>query len=261
MNNENKKLSRNRMGGIEGKNKMSIDMKLLLNKVKSERKKIKDIDKTKQLEILLVNIKYANNPNLLQNALKQLNNIQVIDKNLQETKQEILQDYTGVFEMFDNLKVGNQIRETHTRFRNTNDYEAFINLIDEGYDAEDSNFSGYIYKNNTPQFNLVNRSQNGNECDFKHEILDYQRKNCYIPTKGSCFVKCIIFLTGGDYKNENLNFIRNENRRPNIMTMARIQPCLKKLGIDLGYFNGDRVYPRTVMNSEIALYLYINHFC
>ena len=43
--------------------------------------------------------------------------------------------------------------------------------------------------------------------------------------------------------------------------MARIQPCLKKLGIDFAYFNGDRVYPRTVMKSDIALYLYINHFC
>ena len=45
------------------------------------------------------------------------------------------------------------------------------------------------------------------------------------------------------------------------MTMARIQPCLKKLGIDLGYFNGERIYPRTVMNRDNALYLYNNHFC
>ena len=43
--------------------------------------------------------------------------------------------------------------------------------------------------------------------------------------------------------------------------MARIQPCLRKLGVDLGYFNGDRVYPRTVTNRDSALYLYNNHFC
>ena len=43
--------------------------------------------------------------------------------------------------------------------------------------------------------------------------------------------------------------------------MARIQPCLGKLGIDLGYYNGDRVYPRTVTNRESALFLYNNHFC
>ena len=43
--------------------------------------------------------------------------------------------------------------------------------------------------------------------------------------------------------------------------MARIQPCLRKLGIDLGYYNGDRVFPRTVTNRDSALYLYNNQFC
>ena len=45
------------------------------------------------------------------------------------------------------------------------------------------------------------------------------------------------------------------------MTMARIQPCLRKLGIDLGYFNGERVFPRSITNRDCALYLYKNHFC
>ena len=39
MNNENKKLSRNRRRRIERKNKVSKDMKLLLNKIKSKKKK------------------------------------------------------------------------------------------------------------------------------------------------------------------------------------------------------------------------------
>ena len=43
--------------------------------------------------------------------------------------------------------------------------------------------------------------------------------------------------------------------------MARIQPCLKRLGTDLGYFNDERVFPRTVTNRDSALYLYNNHFC
>ena len=45
------------------------------------------------------------------------------------------------------------------------------------------------------------------------------------------------------------------------MTKARIQPCLRKLGIDLGYYNGDRVFPRTVTKRDDALYLHDNHFC
>ena len=142
-------------------------MKLLLNKIKSEkRKKKKNLDKIKQLEIVLVIKKYANDPNKLQSELKELNKIQVVNKNLHEIKQEILEDYVGDFEKVGNLKVGDQIRQTHIRFRNISDYESYINSIDEGYDADDCIFNGYIYKLNTPQFNKVNRSQYGNGCNF-----------------------------------------------------------------------------------------------
>ena len=89
------------------------------------------------------------------------------------------------------LKVGNQIRQTHIRFRNISDYEAYINSIDEGYVAEDAISNGYIYKIKTAQFKKVNKSQYGNGCVFKHEVIEYRGSNCYIPTKGYCFVKCI----------------------------------------------------------------------
>ena len=42
------------------------------------------------------------------------------------------------------LNIGAQIRTTHIRFRNITDYEAYINSIDEGYDAEDAIFNGYL---------------------------------------------------------------------------------------------------------------------
>ena len=141
------------------------------------------------------------------------------------------------------------------------DFKAYINAIGEGYDAEDGIFVGYIYKINTPQFNKVNRSQSGNACDFKHEIIEYRCNNCFIPTKGYCFVKCINFLTGKVYKQQYLDFIRNEKKRSNIMTMARIQPCLRKMGIDLGYYNGERIFPRSVTDRNNALFLYNNHYC
>ena len=260
--NENKKLSRNRKRRNDRKNKLNDDMKLLLNKIKSERKKKnKNLDKIKQLEILLVNIKYANDTNKLQSELKELNKIQVDNKNLHEIKQEILQDYEGVFEMIGNTKIGDQIRQTHIRFRNMDDFEAYINSIDQDYDSEDAIFNGFIYKFDTPQFNKVNRSQYGNGCNFDKIIVEYRGNNCFIPTKGFCFIKCINFLTGQDYKDQYLDFIRNESRRSNIMTKARIQPCLKKLGIDLGYYNGERVYPVSVTNRDSALYLRNNHFC
>ena len=186
-------------------------MKSLLNKIKSE-KKIKINDKIKQLEIELVKMRNINTPTKLEYELKELNKIQGVNKNSHEIKQEILRDYAGEFEIFGKLSIGDQIRETHIRFRNITDYEAYINSIDEGYDAEASIFNGFIYKFNTPQFNLVNRSQYGNGCDFKHQIIEYRGNNCFIATKGYCFVKCITFITGEDYKEQYLDFIRNEKK-------------------------------------------------
>ena len=237
-------------------------MKFLLNKIKSEKKKkYKNLDKIKQLEIILVNIKYANDPNKSENALKELNKIQVIDKNLHEIKNEILQDYDGTFEMVGTLLVGDQLRQTHIKFRNMDDFESYINSIDQDYDTDDSIFNGYIYKINTPQFNKIKRSLYGNVCDFKHEIIEYRGNNCFIPTKGFCFIKCVNFLTGRDHKQKYLEFIRNEQRRTNIMTKARIQQFCRANNINLGYWDGERVFPRTVTNRNSALYLYNNHFC
>ena len=71
---------------------MDGSMKLILNKIKTEKKKKKKFDKIKELEIELVKIKYANNPNKLQSELKVLSKSQVINKNLHEIKQEILRD-------------------------------------------------------------------------------------------------------------------------------------------------------------------------
>ena len=231
--NENKKLSRKRKKRIDRKSKINDNMKLLLNKIKSEKKK-KNLDKIKQLEIELINIKYANEPNKLQSELKELNKIQVVNKNLHEMKHEILQDYVGEFEMVGNLKIGDQIRQTRIRFRNISDYEAYINSIDQEYDSADAIFNGYIYKISTPQFNKINRSQYGNGCSFDKLIVEYRGNNCYIPTKGYYFVKCINFLSGQDYEEQYLEFIRNESRRSNIMTKARSQPFCRANNIKLG---------------------------
>ena len=70
------------------------------------------------------------------------------------------------------LEVGDQVRQTHIRFRNVDDYVSYINAIDEGYDAEDAIFNGYIHKLNSPQFNKVNLSQYRNGSDFENEIIE-----------------------------------------------------------------------------------------
>ena len=155
--NENKNLSRTRKRRIKRRNKTNDDMNLLLSKIRYEKKtKNKNLDKFRQLKILLVRIKYADKPKNLESALKELNKIQVIDKNLHEIKDEILLYYVGEFEMDGDLKVGDQIRQIVTRFKIMDNFEAYIISLDQDYDSEDAIFNGYIYKLDTAQFNKVN---------------------------------------------------------------------------------------------------------
>ena len=89
----------------------------------------------------MVKNRYAKNPNKLQSELKELNETQVIDKNLHEAEIEFLPDYEGEFEMVGKVSVGDQFRTTHIRFRNNTDYEHFIIAVDEGgYDSDDAIF-------------------------------------------------------------------------------------------------------------------------
>ena len=150
----------------------------------------------------MIKVKYVNIPTKFEYEFRELNKILVIDKNLNETKQQILGDYGGENELVGKLSIGDQFRETHVIFRNITDYEACFNAIDGGYEASDAIFNGYFCTVNTPHVNLVNRSQYGNGCDFKHEISEYRDNICFVPTKGYCFVNCINIITGEDYKQQ-----------------------------------------------------------
>ena len=50
------------------------------------------------------------------------------------------------------------------------------------------------------------------------------------------------FLVGEDYIQDYLEFIRNEKKRRNVTTMARIQPFCRANIINLGYFDGIGVF-------------------
>ena len=45
------------------------------------------------------------------------------------------------------------------------------------------------------------------------------------------------------------------------MTKARIQPFCKANNINLGNYDGERVFPRSVTERNIGLFLFNNHFC
>ena len=238
------------------KRKAKLQKRKLIRRINESNRVIKQNERRQRRENMMEDIDIGRFFELATSDSIHVNNL-----NLHAIKNEILLHYVGAFEMVGNLKVGDQIKQTNIRFKNMVDFEAYINSIDEDYDAEDAIFNGHIYKINTPQFNKVNRSQYGNGCSFDKRIVEYRGNNCFIPTKEYCFVKCVNFLTGHGYKQKYLDFIRSEQRRSNIMTKARIQPFCRANNINLGYFDGERVFPRSVTNRDSALYLYNNHFC
>ena len=70
--------------------------------------------------------------------------IYVNNLNLHEIKNEILQDYTGDFELNGKMIIGLVERKANIRFKNMDDFENYINAIDVDYDSEDVTFTGYV---------------------------------------------------------------------------------------------------------------------
>ena len=151
--------------------------------------------------------------------------------------------------------------KTNIRFKNMDDFEKYINAIDVDYDSEDFIFTGYVYKLDTPQFKVVKRIAYGKGSNYMQEIVEYDLQNCYIPTSGMCFIKCINYFTIKDYTEEFLIFIRSEQRRSNVMTSARVGSFCRKYNINIGCFDGTRINPRNITQRDTALKIHNNHFC
>ena len=204
---------------------------------------VEDIDICRFFELATTDRKYVNG------------------SNLHEIENEILEDYTGVFELFGSMLVGEVEQKTNIRFKKDDDFESYINAIDNiVYDSEDVIFTGWLYRLNTPEFQKVNRSQYARGTGFKQDIVEYIGNNCYIPTSGNCFIKCINYFTKKDYTEEFLTFIRTEQRRSNVMTSARVQPFCRKQ-YQYGCYDGFRVCPRNITQRRTALKIHNNHFC
>ena len=45
------------------------------------------------------------------------------------------------------------------------------------------------------------------------------------------------------------------------MTLARIQPSLRKLNNNLVFYNGKEIWPRDVREEKYSFFLHNNHFC
>ena len=75
--------------------------------------------------------------------LAQSKKIYVNISNLHESKNKILQDYMGVFELMGLMIIGPIEHKPNTRFKKMDDFESYINAKDIQYDSEDVTFTGY----------------------------------------------------------------------------------------------------------------------
>ena len=165
------------------------------------------------------------------------------------------------FDLVGNIKINGISKKTNMRFRSVKDFESYIEKIDDHYDGDEVIFTGDSIEYDVPEFKPVKRSNYGKGTNYLADIEEFHGDKCFIPSGNNCFLKCINYLTSKDYKNEYFEFIRNEDRRKNVMTSARVQPFVTKHGIDVGIFNGTQILPKSVKERRKCLYLYKNQFC
>ena len=225
------------------KTKTKLEKKKLIRKQNESNKEIKRNERRQKREYMADDIDLGRFYELATSNKIYGNKLNLHEKN------EILQDYTGDFELKGKIIIGHFEHKTNIRFKNMNVFEIYINAIDIDYDSEDVTFTGYVYKLDTPQFKVVKRSAYCRGTNYMQEIVEYHGRNCYIPTWGMCFNKCINYFTKNDYTEEFLTFIRTEERRSNVMTSARIQAICKK-NINIGCFDGTRINPRNLTQRD-----------
>ena len=68
--------------------------------------------------------------------------------------------------MVGRITLGEVTRTTAMRFKNIQDFETYINNINNEYEEDDSIFVGDIYKLNNPEFRQINRAEFGRGTDF-----------------------------------------------------------------------------------------------
>ena len=120
------------------------------------------------------------------------NKIYVNGLNLHEIKSEILRNYTGDFELNGSTVIGPVEHETNFGFRNMDDFESYIKVIDIEYYSEDVTFTGYVYNLNTHQFNVVKQSAHAESTNYMKEIVELGQ-NCSIPTSGMFYQMLLLF--------------------------------------------------------------------
>ena len=204
----------------------------MIRKQNGSIKEIKQIERKQKTENIVEDIDLGRFFEIGSSDKIYVNNI-----NLHENKNESLQDYTGDLKLNGKVIIGPVEHTPNIRFQIMVVFENYINAKDIDYDNEDVTSTGYAFKLNTSRFNVVNRSLYGKETNYMQQMVEYHGKNCYIPTSGKCFIKCVKYFTKKDFTAEFLTFIRNEKYRSGVLISAKIQSFCREYSINIGCFD------------------------
>ncbi|ESO82848.1 hypothetical protein LOTGIDRAFT_155884 [Lottia gigantea] len=137
--------------------------------------------------------------------------------------------------------------------------------MDTKSDCSDWYFTGnIIFRRNN--FKEIRRSNAGRGTELLKKINEYKGRNCYIPTDGNCFIKCVNHVLKKDLKNKFQTFINTfpKANRKGVMTSARINKFNEKCNTSFQIYTPENrnLRPREVNNElDWVLYLHNSHFC
>ncbi|ESO85547.1 hypothetical protein LOTGIDRAFT_155033 [Lottia gigantea] len=138
--------------------------------------------------------------------------------------------------------------------------------MDKKSDASDWYFTGKIIlmKDN---FQEIKRSRVGRGgTDLLKKINEYEDENCYIPTDGYCFIKCVNRVLNKDLTCKFQEYISGFSKanRKGVMTCARKKEFNKKFNTSFQIYNpkNRNFHPRDVHDElDWVFYLHNSHFC
>ncbi|ESP03548.1 hypothetical protein LOTGIDRAFT_171342 [Lottia gigantea] len=148
---------------------------------------------------------------------------------------------------------GKHKQDMHLVGFNGKSFHKIFSRMDLESDAFDWYFTRRILlrKDN---FNEIKRSKVGRGTELLKKINEYIGKNCYIPTYGNCFIKCVNYVLNKDLTNEFQNFINgfSKSNRKGVMTFARINEFNKKCDTSFQiYTHNNRNLRPTIEKEEL----------
>ena len=174
--------------------------------------------------------------------------------------------YKGQFELDGIIyQDGKEKQNIHLVGFNPTMFEKYIAGVSEKSDTSDWFFTGnVIFREDN--FVPINRSKVGKGTKLLKRINEYSGENCYIPTDGMCFIKCVKFILKRDMVDEFNEFIYSfrKNDRPGIMTCARFGEFNKRFDTKFQYYTprNRMLNPRSIKTDlDWVFYLHNNHFC